>query len=147
MDLLVNLIPFAIVLVVAIVAGVVCWFMRPHETADWFRARFDFFARLWEFWGPRLTDRTFIAAIGANAVALGFLDPTKAELWQLAIWVGANLLFPIWDNHPAGEKVLRSRQIETDMLPAAIAGPEELSAHIQAAVDRAIAKYAQAGAH
>lgn len=67
-------------------------------------------ARLWNFWGPRLTDRGFVGAMFANGAVLGFLaiDPAKAQLWQFAIWGAANLFFPLWDNHAAGEKLAPS---------------------------------------
>ena len=92
------------------VISAVCAYARPKETKAFFEARVDFLMRLWTFWGPRITDRTFIAAIVANGVALNVIDPAKANVLVLAAWVGANLLFPIWDNHPAGEKVLKPRE-------------------------------------
>lgn len=105
----------------------------------------NYLARLWLFWGPRLTDRGFVAAIFANGAVLGFLaiDPAKAQLWQLAIWGAANLFFPLWDSHPAGEKLApKGGEGDALMLDAVDWTPE-----IEATLERVIKKYATAGGH
>jgi hypothetical protein len=148
-DFLTLIIALAVLLAAATVALVVSWLLRPHETAAWASARMDYFLRLWEFWGPRLTDRGFVGAIFANGAVLGFLaiDPEKAQLWQFIVWGAANLFFPLWDNHPAGEKVLRSRQIGLEFETISSETPEERDARTEAIVDRVIKRYASAGAH
>lgn len=63
--------------------------------------------RIWKFWGPRLTDRGFVAGILMNASMLGLVSFSETELqwWSLAIWIVANFVFPTWDALPAGEKI------------------------------------------
>ena len=61
---------------------------------------FDFARRLWNFWGPRLCDRNFVAMAFINVAALNIVDPAALKWWEIAVWVGANLFFRVWDNLP-----------------------------------------------
>jgi hypothetical protein len=104
-----NLLPLSIVFAALLVASAIAYFVNPVVTGGFFQARIAFLCRLWKFWGPRLTDRTFIGAIITNLVVLNIVDVKTADAWQLALWLGANLIFPVWDHLPAGEKLAPPR--------------------------------------
>lgn len=65
----------------------------------------EYLRRLWTFWGPRLTDRGFLTAIGLNLVAAGVLSASKEQVhaWVFFLWGFANVIAPTWDALPEGE--------------------------------------------
>lgn len=71
----------------------------------------QYLARLWTFWGPRLTDRVFLAAIGLNLVAAGVISASEAQVnaWVFFLWAFANMIAPTWDAFPDGETLSGKR--------------------------------------
>lgn len=106
-----QLVPFAIAALLVCAALAVWYVVKPADAGAFIRARIDYAFRLWNFFGPRLTDRNFVAAMLSNAAVLGFFSvaPEVLNAWTLGIILAANLFNPTWDSHPAGERVLREK--------------------------------------
>jgi hypothetical protein len=70
-------------------------------------ATLNYGRRLWMFWGPRFTDRGFVAGVLANFAMLGMFsaEPDVLNVWTTLLWIAANFFFPTWDALPAGEKL------------------------------------------
>lgn len=107
--MLADILPFAVLIAALIIVAAVSAVVYPAATAKFFRTRYDFVLRLWNFAGPRLTDRNFVSAMLANSAVLGLFSirPEVMQWWVLAIVIVANLINPTWDAHPAGERVLK----------------------------------------
>lgn len=73
----------------------------PRAFAREFVARrIDYLLRAWAFLGPRLTHKPTVAMVAANVALLLGVDAGHLGPLELAVWIGANLLFPPWDDLP-----------------------------------------------
>lgn len=79
--------------------------IAPHSDVrdflrDFMSRRIDGVLRIWRFVGPRLTHKPTVAMFVGNAAILFGVDVEQMSSLTVALWMGANLLFPPWDDLP-----------------------------------------------
>lgn len=65
-----------------------------------YERRIDYLLRLWRFAGPRLTHWPTISIVLANAAMFASVDVESLKPFGLALWLIANLAFPVWGDLP-----------------------------------------------
>lgn len=93
-------------LVVLVLAFVGAWIASDKPLRTFVRDSFNhtggYLAKLWRFWGPRVTDKNFLGAVAAftTVVVSASFAPREAQIILHGLSVLAALLVTLWENQP-----------------------------------------------